>query len=179
MHTLATNLPGVIIVEPRVFSDDRGYFLETWSRARYAQAGIDVDFVQDNRSRSVAGVVRGLHYQVERPQGKLVWATRGEIFDVAVDLRRSSPTFGKWTSARLSADNHRQIYIPPGLAHGFCAVGGDADVAYKCTEFYASPLERTILWNDAQLAIDWPIAEAILSEKDRQGLPFDLAPKFD
>lgn len=121
IRTMPTKLPGVTIVEPRLFTDSRGFFLETWNRGRFQEAGIDVDFVQDNHSHSVGGVVRGLHYQIGRPQGKLVWVIRGEIFDVGVDLRRSSPSFGHWTSARLSAENRRQIYFPPGIAHGFCA----------------------------------------------------------
>jgi dTDP-4-dehydrorhamnose 3,5-epimerase len=179
VRILSTELAGVLVVEPSVFRDERGEFVETWNRRRYAAAGIDVDFVQDNHSRSVQGVVRGLHYQIERPQGKLVWATAGEVYDVAVDLRRSSPTFGRWTAVRLSADSHRQIYIPPGLAHGFCALTPQAEVAYKCTDFYAAELERTILWNDPQLAIPWPIVAPLLSDKDQRGLPFGDALKFD
>jgi dTDP-4-dehydrorhamnose 3,5-epimerase len=176
---MPTDLPGVMIVEPCVFSDARGFFLETWNRRQFQTVGIDVDFVQDNHSHSVSGVVRGLHYQIERPQAKLVWVVRGEIYDVGVDLRRSSPTFGRWTAVALSAENRRQVYFPAGIAHGFCALSPDAEVAYKCSDYYDPDLERTISWNDSQLAIDWPISAPFLSAKDSQGMSFDAAPKFD
>ena len=179
IRTVPTELSGVIIVEPRVFADARGFFLETWNRQHFQESGIDADFVQDNHSQSVAGVLRGLHYQIERPQGKLIWVIRGEIFDVGVDLRRSSPTFGRWTSVRLSAENRRQLYFPPGFAHGFCALSPEVEVIYKCSDYYQPALERTICWNDPQLGIDWPIAAPLLSPKDVQGLSFADAPKFD
>jgi dTDP-4-dehydrorhamnose 3,5-epimerase len=169
MEVRETDLPGVVIVEPRVFGDERGFFVETWQRARYAAAGIDVDFVQDNLSRSRRGTLRGLHFQIERPQGKLVQVVRGEVFDVAVDVRRSSPTFGRWTGTVLSAENHRQMYVPPGFAHGFQVLSEVADFAYKCTEFYAPELERSVRWNDPTVAVEWPLGDAppILSPKDR------------
>jgi dTDP-4-dehydrorhamnose 3,5-epimerase len=177
-------IPGVLLIEPRVFADDRGLFLETFSAARYREAGIAEAFVQDNRSRSKKGVLRGLHFQVERPQGKLVSVLRGRIFDVVVDLRRSSSTYGRWLSVTLggsaeSGDDFRQLYVPPGLAHGFCALDDNVDVQYKCTDYYYPQHERTILWNDAKLAINWPIDAPLVSAKDRQGLTFDEAPHFD
>ena len=172
MHVIPTELAGLLIVEPKVFGDARGYFFESYQRERYLAAGIDADFVQDNCSRSCRGTLRGLHYQLARPQGKLVFVTRGEVVDVAVDLRRSSPTFGRSVSAVLSEANHRQVYIPPGFAHGFCVTSGSADFCYKCTEYYQPTDERTLLWNDPTLKIEWPTFEPyILSEKDRQGIP--------
>lgn len=178
MQIIATELEGVVVVEPRVFADARGAFQEIFQRQRYVDAGLPGDFVQDNWSRSRRGVLRGLHYQIEHPQGKLVFCMRGEIFDVAVDLRASSPTFGRWTSVVLSAENRRQIYVPPGFAHGFCALTDETEVVYKCTDIYFPAGERTILWNDPELAIRWPIADPILSEKDLAGLSFAAAPKF-
>lgn len=170
MNIQQTDLPGVIIVEPRVFADGRGFFLETYEKRRYHDVGIQAEFVQDNLSRSSQGTLRGLHYQIEHAQGKLVQVLLGEIFDVAVDLRRSSSHFGKWTGVRLSEDNHKQIYVPPGFAHGFCVLSETADVAYKCTDFYHPEHERTLLWSDAELGIDWPLpAPPVLSEKDQRG----------
>ncbi|MDD3517595.1 MAG: dTDP-4-dehydrorhamnose 3,5-epimerase [Chromatiales bacterium] len=173
MQFLPTEIPEVIIVEPRVFSDERGFFMETWERRKYAAGGIDVDFVQDNHSASVQGTLRGLHYQVQQAQGKLVRAIEGEIFDVAVDLRRSSPTFGRWVGARLSADNRRQLWVPPGFAHGFFVTSETAQVLYKCTDYYAPQHERSLRWDDPDLGIDWPLVdgiEVLLSPKDAAGL---------
>ncbi len=170
MQVRETELPGVLIIEPRVFPDDRGYFKETYQKRRYAEAGIDVEMVQDNCSRSTRGTLRGLHFQVQQPQGKLVEVTAGEIFDVAVDVRRDSPWFGRWTGVRLSESNHLQIYIPPGFAHGFCVLSEEATVTYKCTDYYAPEHERTLLWNDPDVGIEWPLTEPPrLSEKDRAG----------
>ena len=165
-----TNLPGLLIIEPRVFADARGWFMETYQAVQLATAGIPHAFVQDNHSLSHRGVLRGLHYQIQHPQGKLVRAVRGEIFDVAVDLRRSSPTFGQWFGTQISADNRRQIYLPAGFAHGFLAITTSAEVLYKCTDLYHPQHERTLLWNDPAIGITWPLAEVLLlSEKDRQG----------
>ncbi len=171
MHVEPTALPGVMIVEPRVFNDPRGYFLETYQKARCTEAGLPQEFVQDNLSRSSRGTLRGLHYQIQHPQGKLVWVIRGEVYDVAVDLRRGSATFGRWVGVYLSEANHRQLYIPPGFAHGFCVTSDEADFAYKCTDYYHPEFERTVLWNDAALAIDWPVREPLVSDKDRRGVP--------
>jgi len=179
MKILPTALSGVVVIEPRVFPDPRGYFLETYRAAGYAETGLPPHFVQDNLSRSSRGTLRGLHYQIEHPQGKLVWVVRGEVYDVAVDLRRRSATFGRWVGVWLSDENHRQLYVPPGLAHGFCVTSDVADLAYKCTDYYHPQHERTLLWNDPQLGIDWPIREALLSEKDGRGLPFSQAPYFE
>lgn len=167
METHATPLAGVLLLTPRVFADPRGYFLETYNAARYAEAGIPVTFVQDNLSSSSRGVLRGLHFQNPHPQGKLVQVLAGEVFDVAVDLRHGSPTFGKWYGAILSADNHRQLYIPPGLAHGFCVTSERALFNYKCSDFYAPKAEGGVAWDDPDLAIEWPIEAPVLSDKDR------------
>lgn len=169
MQTLPTTLPGVILLELDVFGDHRGRFMETFRRERYRDlgVGVDLEFVQDNFSSSARGILRGLHYQLRHPQGKLVHVTRGEVFDVAVDIRRASPTFGQWFGAVLSAENHRQMWVPPGFAHGFVVLSEQADFAYKCTATYAPEDERAILWNDPQLAIEWPINfEPVLSKKD-------------
>jgi len=179
MNVLTTAIPGVLIFEPRVFKDSRGFFLETFHKQRYRDAGIQHEFVQDNLSESAYGTVRGLHYQIQHPQGKLCSVLRGEVFDVAVDLRKRSSTFGRWTAVRLTEKNRRQVYIPPGMAHGFCVLSDLAVFAYKCTDFYHPESERTILWNDQQLAIDWPLHRPSLSEKDRQGVPFSQAPCYD
>ncbi len=160
-----TTLPGVLVFEPRVFGDSRGYFLETFQEERYAEHGVG-RMVQLNHSHSARGTLRGLHYQEPRPQGKLVWAASGAIFDVALDVRRGSPTFGEWMSVELSAENHRQIWVPAGFAHGFCVLSPEADVCYGCTDYYARECEQAILWNDPALAIDWPLEGTILSEKD-------------
>jgi dTDP-4-dehydrorhamnose 3,5-epimerase len=159
-------IPEVILVEPDVFGDTRGYFLETWHAVRYAEAGIDAQFVQDNRSRSGQGVLRGLHYQLNKPQGKLVSVSLGSVFDVAVDIRRGSPWFGQWVGAELNDSNHKQLYVPPGFAHGFCVLSESADFGYKCTEFYAPEDEHGILWNDPDIGIEWPGDGFQVSEKD-------------
>jgi len=168
MKIVGTKLPGVLVIEPVVFRDARGFFVETYHQARLAEQGLGVTFVQDNLSRSRRGVLRGLHYQVAQAQGKFVRATRGEIFDVAVDLRRGSPTFGQWYGITLNDDNLRALYVPPGFAHGFCVLSESADVYYQCTEFYAPQHERAIIWNDPQIAIAWPITMPELSAKDQQ-----------
>ena len=157
MKVTPLTLPEVLLIEPRVFGDDRGFFYESWNRRAFAQAGIDVDFVQDNHSRSRRGVLRGLHYQIEHAQGKLVRAIAGEVFDVAVDLRRSSPTFGRAVCITLSAANKRMLWIPPGFAHGFLVVSDEAEFLYKTTDYWYPEHERTLLWNDPALAIAWPL----------------------
>lgn len=169
MKIIATDLPGVLIIEPAVHGDARGFFQETYHARRYADAGIDLPFVQDNHSRSGQGILRGLHYQREHPQGKLVRVTQGAAFDVAVDIRKGSPTFGKWIGVTLSEDNFRQVYIPPGFAHGFCTLSEQVDFLYKCTDYYHPEDEQGVLWNDPDIGIDWPAvgAEFRLSEKDR------------
>ena len=159
-------LKDVIIIEPDTFPDNRGYFMETYHQQKFAVGGIDVEFVQDNQSMSTKGTLRGLHYQIQRPQGKLVRVLHGEVFDVAVDIRRSSQNFGKWFGILLSANNKRAVYIPPNFAHGFCVLSDRAEFLYKCTDFYGPEYERTIRWDDPELAIDWPIKDPILSEKD-------------
>ena len=166
MNIVKTSLPGLVIVEPKVFGDQRGFFLETWSRKQYRDVGIDEDFVQDNLSLSRAGVLRGLHYQYPDTQGKLVYVLQGEVFDVAVDIRTDSPTFGKWEGVVLSGDNKRQVYVPRGFAHGFCVLSETALFAYKCTAFYNPAAEAGILWNDPEIGIDWPVSAPVLSEKD-------------
>jgi dTDP-4-dehydrorhamnose 3,5-epimerase len=176
-----TGIPDVLLVEPEVHGDERGFFLETWHAARYAGAGIDLPFVQDNHSRSVRGTLRGLHYQVERPQGKLVRVITGEIFDVAVDLRRSSATFGRWVGAVLSGDHQRQLWVPPGFAHGFYVTSESADVIYKCTDYYAREHDRTLRWNDSEVGIVWPLLDGrapLLSAKDTAGLALRDAPTY-
>ncbi len=160
------DLPGVYIIEPACFKDLRGFFLETFHQQKYEAAGIDRTFVQDNQSHSKKGVLRGLHYQLKHPQGKLIYAVTGAIFDVAVGIRAGSPTFGKWTGAELSADNKRQIYVPEGFAHGFVVLSESADVIYKCTDLYAPGDEYGILWSDTEIGINWPVETPILSPKD-------------
>jgi dTDP-4-dehydrorhamnose 3,5-epimerase len=162
----ATAVPGVLVVEPVVHRDDRGFFVETYHREKYRQGGLDAVFVQDNHSRSVARTLRGLHAQLRRPQGKLVRAVRGEIFDVAVDIRRGSPTFGRWVGERLSAESFRQLWVPPGFAHGFCVLSEIAEVEYKCTALYDRDDELSIAWDDPEIGIEWPLADPILSPKD-------------
>ena len=166
MQIVPTSLPGVLLIDPRVFQDARGFFLETYHARRYAEAGLDVTFVQDNHSRSRRNTLRGLHFQQARPQGKLVRVIEGAIWDVAVDIRPESPTFGRYVGAELSADNFRQIYVPPGFAHGFCVTSDVAQVEYKCTEYYDPADERGIAWNDPTLAIPWPVTSPVLSERD-------------
>ncbi len=170
MNFQATDLPGVILVEPDVFRDARGFFLETYQAERYRAGGIAEPFVQDNHSRSAAGTLRGLHAQLRKPQGKLVRAVVGEIFDVAVDIRRGSPTFGRWVGYTLSADDFSQLYVPPGFAHGFCVLSAVAEVEYKCTDFYDSADEISLAWNDPEIGIVWPIALPLLSARDQAAL---------
>lgn len=175
MEFTPTEIPDVVAIAPRVFGDDRGFFMETWNARTFREAGYDLSFVQDNHSRSVRGTLRGLHYQIRQPQGKLVRVTRGEVYDVAVDLRRSSPTFGRWVGESLSAESRRMLWIPPGFAHGFYVISEHAEFQYKCTDFYAPEHERCIRWDDPDLAIPWPIPEAttpLVSEKDAAGVPF-------
>lgn len=161
-----TRLPGVLLVQPRVFGDDRGYFFESWRSDHYAAAGVPERFVQDNVSRSARGVLRGLHVQWPFPQGKLVQVLEGEVFDVAVDVRVGSATFGQWVGYRLTSGNHHQLYLPPGVAHGFCVTSHSALVTYKCTEFYHPETEVGIAWNDRAIAIDWPVSDPSISSKD-------------
>ena len=169
MKFLPTELPEVIVIEPDVFRDDRGFFLETYHAQKYADAGIPGPFVQDNQSRSVRGTLRGMHAQDRRPQGKLIRVLQGEIFDVAVDIRRGSPTFRRWMSVILSADNFRQCYVPPGFAHGFVVTSDHAEVEYKCTDLYDPGGELRILWNDPEIGIRWPISQPLVSPTDAAG----------
>lgn len=166
MNVQATELPGVVLIEPDVFGDPRGYFMEIWSEIKYRELGLPERFVQDNISLSARGVLRGLHYQHPRGQGKLVYVLQGEVFDVVVDIRQGSPTFGKWAGAMLSAENKRQMYIPPGFAHGFCVLSEQALFAYKCTEFYCPQQEGAVRWDDPDIAIAWPLQAVSLSKKD-------------
>jgi dTDP-4-dehydrorhamnose 3,5-epimerase len=166
MNVKETKLPGVLILEPDVFSDERGFFLETWNAEHYESAGIRGPFVQDNISSSSKGVLRGLHFQYPQPQGKLIQVLSGKVVDVAVDIRVGSATFGQWVSEVLSGENHRQMYVAPGFAHGYCVISETALFSYKCTDFYNPATERGIIWNDGDLNIDWPIKEPILSPKD-------------
>jgi dTDP-4-dehydrorhamnose 3,5-epimerase len=167
MKVYSTALPGVYLIEPRLFTDPRGFFMEIWQAERYRQAHIPGPFVQDNHSYSTQGVLRGLHYQLKRSQGKLVYVLQGEVFDVAVDIRRGSPTFGHWVGEILSGANHRQMYIPPGFAHGFCVLSEGVDFLYKCTDFYTPKDEYGLRWDDPALGIDWPVSDPILSDQDR------------
>ena len=181
MKVTPTEIPDVLILEPKVFADARGFFLESYNRRTFKEVtGVEANFVQDNQSFSVRNVLRGLHYQIQQPQGKLVQVLAGDIFDVAVDLRRSSPSFGKWTGVRLSGGTHRMLWVPAGFAHGFLVCSEHALVQYKVTDYYASGHERTILWNDHQLAIQWPLeGEPVLNEKDARGSDFRSAELFD
>jgi dTDP-4-dehydrorhamnose 3,5-epimerase len=171
MKVTPTGLPEVLLIEPRVFGDARGFLFESWNERGFERAGIRARFVQDNQSRSGRGVLRGLHYQIRRPQGKLVRVVAGEIFDVAADIRRSSPNFGRWEGVRLNAESHKMLWIPAGFAHGFCVLSEFAEVLYKATDYYAPEHERCILWNDPELRIDWPIPGGApeLSAKDAAG----------
>lgn len=181
MNVIPTAITDVLILEPKILGDDRGFFFESYNARVFAElVGFAANFVQDNHSCSRQGVLRGLHYQIKCPQGKLVRVTRGEILDVAVDLRRSSPNFGQWVSCVLSGDNKRQFWIPPGFAHGFSVLSPKAEVLYKATDYYAPAHERTLLWNDSTLNIDWQLNETpILSSKDQQGIPLEKAGVFD
>lgn len=176
MNVEPSALPGVLLITPKVFGDSRGYFFESWNEQRFREAGLDVDFVQDNLSMSQRGVLRGLHFQNPRAQGKLVQVLEGEVFDAAVDIRRGSPTFGRWFGAYLSAENRQQMYIPAGFAHGFCVTSERALFAYKCTDFYSPESEFTLLWNDPAIGIQWPVEAPSLSEKDLTGLPLHDLP---
>jgi dTDP-4-dehydrorhamnose 3,5-epimerase len=172
MEIIATQHPEVLLLRPKLFGDARGFFLESYNRKAFAEIGIDAEFVQDNHSRSAKDVLRGLHYQIRQPQGKLVRVVAGEVFDVAVDLRRSSPHFGRVATMRLSADTHEMAWIPPGFAHGFLVLSEHAEFLYKTTDYYAPEFERSLLWNDPALAIDWPLEGApLLSAKDQAALP--------
>jgi len=175
-----TAIPDVVLIEPRVFADARGFFMETWQNAKFAAAGIHVEFVQANHSSSKQWVLRGLHYQIQQPQGKLVRVLSGEVFDVAVDLRRSSKTFGRWVGETLSQANRRMLWVPPGFAHGFLVVSESAEVGYYCTDYYAPQYERSLAWNDATLQISWPLAGAhpVLNDKDAQAPGFDAIEYF-
>jgi dTDP-4-dehydrorhamnose 3,5-epimerase len=176
VNILRCELQGLLILEPKVFGDPRGYFMETWNQRRYTEAGFPANFVQDNLSFSGRGTLRGLHFQNPSPQSKLVSVLAGEVFDVAVDLRRSSPTFGKWHGLELSGENKRQFYIPAGFAHGFLVLSETALFHYKCTEFYSPKDEVTLLWNDPDMGIKWPLSQPNLSEKDMKGLRLREAP---
>lgn len=181
MKIIATTIPDVMILEPQVYSDARGFFIETWNRQAFAEAGLNVDFVQDNHSRSGQGILRGLHYQIQQSQGKLVRVTQGRVFDVAVDLRQSSPTFGQWVGAELSEENHRMFWVPPGFAHGFYVMSETADFLYKCTDFYAPAHERSLRWDDPAVGIDWPLVDGkapIVSAKDADAPSWQDAEKF-
>src|ERR1039458_4569574 len=180
MKVQSTQIAGVLIVEPVVLGDDRGFFLESFNERAMREIGIDAHFVQDNHSRSQRNVLRGLHYQIHQPQGKLVRVVRGTVFDVAVDIRRGSSTFGKWVGVELSAENKRMFWLPPGLAHGFVVLSDSADFLYKATEYYAPKFERTILWNDPDLGIEWPLTgQPILSTKDAAAKTFREAEVFE
>ena len=186
MKFIATDIPGVIVIEPQVFRDERGFFLETYHRRKYGEAGIDAVFVQDNHSRSQRGSIRGLHAQVRRPQAKLIRVIEGEVYDVAVDIRRGSPHFGQWVGVWLSAENFRQLYIPAGFAHGFCVTSEVAQVVYKCADYYDPEGEISVQWNDTDLKINWPLDEIhspILSKKDIAAKPLrqlmDVLPWFE
>lgn len=180
MRVIDTALAGVKLIEPSVFGDERGFFMETWSQHTFAEVGLDLAFVQDNHSRSSRGVLRGLHYQLKQPQGKLVRVAAGAVFDVAVDLRRSSPTFGRWVGYELSDENKRMLWVPPSFAHGFLTLRDGTDFLYKCTDFYAPQSERCIAWDDAAIGIDWPLAglRPQLSARDKAGVPLADAEVF-
>ena len=176
MEVIETSLPGVLRLRPRRFADVRGWFMETWNEKNFRDLGLPTDFKQDNQSRSHKNVLRGLHYQVQQPQGKLIRAVQGSIFDVAVDIRRSSPAFGQWVGVELDADSSEMLWIPAGFAHGFLVLSDSADVLYKATDFYCPPAERTVLWNDPAINIAWPVSgEPIVSSKDAQGATLETA----
>jgi dTDP-4-dehydrorhamnose 3,5-epimerase len=181
MNVVPTEIPDVLIIEPRVFGDDRGFFMESFNQQTFAdKTGLDLNFVQDNHSRSAKNVLRGLHYQIQQAQGKLVRAVVGSILDVAVDMRKRSATFGQWVSCELSAENKRQLWVPAGFAHGFLVLSDTADVLYKTTDYYAPDYERSLLWNDPEIGVVWPLSgDPILSAKDRDGQPFKTAEVYD
>ncbi len=181
MKVIDTTIPDVKIIEPAVYGDERGFFMESWSRGKFAESGLPVEFVQDNHSRSSQGILRGLHYQTEHTQGKLVRVTAGAVFDVAVDLRKSSATFGRWVGVELSDSNHRMLWVPPYFAHGFYVLTKSADFLYKCTDLYDPGHEVSLKWDDPEIGVEWPLidgAQPALSEKDKAGLPFNKAPHF-
>jgi dTDP-4-dehydrorhamnose 3,5-epimerase len=181
VNVIPTRVPDLVIIEPRVFGDSRGYFYESWNEQSFAKAGLKGTFVQDNHSLSLQGTLRGMHYQMQHTQGKLVRVTAGEVFDVAVDMRRSSPTFGKWVGVSLSAENKRMLWVPKGFAHGFYVTSPVAEFQYKCTDFYDPASERTLAWDDPQVGIQWPLVpgvETLLSAKDREGKPLTEAEVF-
>jgi dTDP-4-dehydrorhamnose 3,5-epimerase len=181
MKIVDTAIADVKIIEPAVFGDDRGYFMETWSQQSFNNQGLDLTFVQDNHSRSQQGILRGLHYQIKHPQGKLVRVVTGKVFDVAVDIRKNSATFGQWVGVELSDENHRMLWVPPGFAHGFYVMSEQADFLYKCTDIYAPEYERCIVWNDAEIGVEWPLVDnqtPLLSSKDEQGLSLSEAEVF-
>ena len=181
MKFIPTAIPDVILIEPKVFGDHRGFFMETWQRKTFAENGIDYDFVQDNRSKSSHGILRGLHYQIKHTQGKLVSVVEGSVFDVAVDMRRSSPTFGEWVGYELSAENYRMMWVPPGFAHGFYVMSESAEFVYKCTDYYAPEHEQSLLWNDPEIGINWHLVNGkapILSNKDNVAPVFADAQTF-
>lgn len=183
MKFIETSLPGCVVIEPQVFGDSRGFFYESYNEAKYREAGIDRKFLQSNVSRSAQGVLRGLHYQWPRPQGKLVSVLEGEVYDVAVDIRRGSPAFGQWTGVLLTAENHRHFWIPEGFAHGFCVLSEFATFSYQCTDLYDAKADGGIRWNDAAIGIDWPLSAPLLSEKDAKAplladVPAERLPEF-
>lgn len=181
MKIVSTDIEDVKIIEPEVFGDHRGFFMESWSEKKLRESGLDLKFVQDNHSKSSTNILRGLHYQVVKPQGKLVRVVRGAVFDVAVDIRRSSPTFGKWVGVELNEDNKKMLWIPPGFAHGFYVLGEEAEFLYKCTEYYMPEHDRTLRWDDPEIAIDWPLQgdTPVLSDKDSKGPFLSEAELFD
>jgi len=181
MEFIPTEIPEVVLIRPKVFGDQRGYFFESWEERKFAAGGLNVKFVQDNHSHSTRGVLRGLHYQIQQPQGKLVRVAAGRVFDVAVDIRRSSPTFGRWVGVELSEQNHHMLWVPPGFAHGYLTLSDVADFLYRCTDFYAPSSERAILWNDPDLKVVWPVfpgVEPVVSAKDARARPFRDAEYF-
>ena len=183
MKFIETSLPGCVVIEPQVFGDSRGFFYESYNEAKYREAGIDRRFVQSNVSRSARGVLRGLHYQWPNPQGKLVSVLDGEVYDVAVDIRRGSPTFGQWTGVMLTAENHRHFWIPEGFAHGFCVLSEFATFSYQCTDLYDAKADGGVRWNDPAIGIDWPISNPLLSDKDAKAplladVPLDRLPEY-
>ncbi len=181
MNIIKTKIPDLLIIEPKVFGDERGFFFESYNKQKFHQlTGLELDFIQDNHSKSAKNVLRGMHYQIKQPQGKLVRAVQGEVFDVAVDIRKNSPTFGQWVGVHLSAENKKQFWVPAGFAHGFVVLSETAEFLYKTTDYYAPEHERSIKWDDPQIGIDWPIEGApALSEKDKAALPLSKAELFE
>jgi len=181
LNIISTAIPDVLLIEPRVFQDERGFFLESYQKKKFMEAGIDVDFVQDNHSKSCRGTLRGLHYQIRQPQGKLVRIVVGEVFDVAVDIRKSSPTFGQWVGEYLSAENKRMLWLPAGFAHGFYVTSAEAEMLYKASDYYAPQWDRSILWNDPSIGIQWSVENnlIILSAKDKAGKLLSEAEVFE